>query len=926
MDKNTYISFFKESLQNIKKFYETEQLVLFLGAGIAKDSGLPNWQELIEKLANELNIKEINNSFDFFVNLAQKYYIQFGENIYYKNLLDIFDLESKKPNKLIDKLVNLKCKYIITTNWDDLIEKSIVNQGKFYDIIKKNDDFSKVGINTNLFIKIHGDLIDRNIVFKESDYLNYEDNYPLISNFLKSLFVRNVFLLIGYSLSDFNVKQIVSWVQNRRNKNLPIYFVEVNKNFDYLEFEYYKQKGIFVLYLKEFYNDESITNRVLFFIEDFSSDKKFAFKDEYDFIFSLCEALKPFENFNFISAFELVKYLKDKFNLYKTNEIFYLGWGNSYIYLQNEKLIRIIRRINLLKIARKAKKDGYYKKLYKCVKFIYSVFRKSIILGIDFIGNRLSKYPLIRFNARFEINNDILTFDIKNIEQKLLIEKSYFKRAFYLYKLENYYEAYKNLEIYSLEQFKERNFILYLISEFNKKNLIQILKHIQYKLDNNLKELIEKLYFQERKNSLFDLYMQLPKSYRKSIKFLLSLEEFERERIIYFLNKKEDTQKNRENRLDYFAIELDIALRDLVFFVNNNFLISDEFLSKAYRYIFESILYEYNYKKIKIIPYVFIYIAILGFSSWKDINNLFNELKLEINLSTNDKLNDIYYQVFENLLDLYLLKNPLDSTYPSFFQKYLIILLNSTLSKEDVNFIFEKFIIILNKKMMMPGDYQIIDLYVTKFHKEIKPSLLKELLETYLNKFLCGNINFYDTQTIGRDISFGLIFEVLKENKINVDIDKVKIFIKLIDKWDVRAKFFIYSYFITGLYYLVDKKDFIREKLINFTNELKNSNLEININVESTKKLIGKDKIYIEEKYLYFEYMLILKFYNILELDENFKNELKRYIKNYEGFCSCFIEIYNLIKHIQKKTNNKFYLDIEQVLKEKIDYYKGCFK
>ena len=72
--------------------------------------------------------------------------------------------------------------------------------------------------------------------------------------------------------------------------------------------------------------------------------------------------------------------------------------------------------------------------------------------------------------------------------------------------------------------------------------------------------------------------------------------------------------------------------------------------------------------------------------------------------------------------------------------------------------------------------------------------------------------------------------------------------------------------------------------------------------------------------------MLILKFYNILELDENFKNELKRYIKNYEGFCSCFIEIYNLIKHIQKKTNNKFYLDIEQVLKEKIDYYKGCFK
>ena len=275
MDKNMYLSFFAESLENIKKFYNNEQLVLFLGAGVAKDSRLPNWTELINNLANDLN-KEINNSFDFFVKLAQQYYIQFGENIYYKKLLDIFDLESKKPNVLISELVNLECKYIVTTNWDDLIEKAIVKEGKFYDIIKKDDDFSKLGINTNLFIKVHGDLLDRNIVFKESDYLNYEDNYPLISNFLKSLFIRNAFLLIGYSLNDFNIKQLISWVQNRRSRDLPIYFLEVNKNFDYLEFEYYKQKGVFILYLKEYYKNDikSISDRVLHFINDISFNQQ----------------------------------------------------------------------------------------------------------------------------------------------------------------------------------------------------------------------------------------------------------------------------------------------------------------------------------------------------------------------------------------------------------------------------------------------------------------------------------------------------------------------------------------------------------------------------------------------------------------------------------------------------------------------------
>ena len=127
MDKSTYESFFKESLQNIKKFYQHEQLVLLLGAGIARDSKLPLWNELINELKKDLNIESKDSGFEFFIKLTQQYYIQFGGNIYYKKLLDLLDLDSKQPNDVIDKLVNLNCKYILTTNWDDLIEKSIVN-------------------------------------------------------------------------------------------------------------------------------------------------------------------------------------------------------------------------------------------------------------------------------------------------------------------------------------------------------------------------------------------------------------------------------------------------------------------------------------------------------------------------------------------------------------------------------------------------------------------------------------------------------------------------------------------------------------------------------------------------------------------------------------------------------------------------------
>lgn len=248
MTINSYKQFFYESIANIKKFYDNEQLVLFLGSGVAYDSGMPKWKELIDTLADELNIDKDNRN--DFLKIAQMYYVQFGENMYYKKLLNIFDLQTKDSNPTIDRLVQLNCKYIITTNWDDLIEKAIAKYGLFYDIVKKDDDFSKIGSNTNALIKIHGDLEERNIVFKEDDYLNYETNFPLMHRFLTSLFVRNVFLFIGYSLSDFNIQQIISWVQNKRDKNLPIYFLEVRKEFDCLEFEYYKNKNIYVLYLK----------------------------------------------------------------------------------------------------------------------------------------------------------------------------------------------------------------------------------------------------------------------------------------------------------------------------------------------------------------------------------------------------------------------------------------------------------------------------------------------------------------------------------------------------------------------------------------------------------------------------------------------------------------------------------------------------
>ena len=99
--------------------------------------------------------------------------------------------------------------YIITTNYDTLIEDQIKN----LQIVSKDEDLPYTNSN-RMLIKMHGDFKNKNIVLKKSDYDNYEKNFPLISTLIKGLFTTNTVLFIGYSYNDTNVQQIMNWIKD----------------------------------------------------------------------------------------------------------------------------------------------------------------------------------------------------------------------------------------------------------------------------------------------------------------------------------------------------------------------------------------------------------------------------------------------------------------------------------------------------------------------------------------------------------------------------------------------------------------------------------------------------------------------------------------------------------------------------------------
>ncbi|MGL2762378.1 SIR2 family protein [Helicobacter pylori] len=264
MNYQQYKEFIETSIDNIRKAHNENYLSIFAGAGISAESKLPKWGDLINELQKCLYGDTKKNE-DYLV-LAEKFYNQFGESFYYQTLKSLIP-NSAKRNDLHLEIVKLNIKNLITTNWDNLFEQAINEEGRFFNIIKSDKD---IGGSTGFakFIKMHGSLDENNIVFKEQDYLEYSNIFPLIENYIKGVFSTDVVILFGYSLSDQNVKQIISWVNSHSKSVKPIYFIKTAKEFDRIEFEFYKNKNIHILYTQEHFGKQGHYEELISFLEE----------------------------------------------------------------------------------------------------------------------------------------------------------------------------------------------------------------------------------------------------------------------------------------------------------------------------------------------------------------------------------------------------------------------------------------------------------------------------------------------------------------------------------------------------------------------------------------------------------------------------------------------------------------------------------
>ena len=217
-----YVRLLREKANNNK-------LIAFVGAGVSCNvEGLPDWNTLVEKMAESIKYTKCSvckrktrdchetcklkdsYSADEYLKIPQYVYNK-SKKLYRQVLLDnIRDMDVNAP--LSNAIVELEPAHIITTNYDKLIENCESAKQDNFEVIISDKDLLDSEKNKYI-IKMHGDVeYPDTIVLKEADYLEYSQKHVLIEMFVKSLLADHTILFLGYSLNDYNIQLIISWI------------------------------------------------------------------------------------------------------------------------------------------------------------------------------------------------------------------------------------------------------------------------------------------------------------------------------------------------------------------------------------------------------------------------------------------------------------------------------------------------------------------------------------------------------------------------------------------------------------------------------------------------------------------------------------------------------------------------------------------
>lgn len=219
-----------------------------VGAGLSRNAVVSNgeppllWEPLAEKLANELTDYTYGRDP---VDAISAYEQEHGRSRLVERISSLLRVHDAQPAPVHQAFCQLGFERVVTTNFDMLLERQYEALRRTCLPLVEEAQLSMVNPYPGpALLKLHGDVHHpQRLVMTEDDYDTFLRRHPLLATHMASLLIDRTAVLVGYSLSDPDLRQLLSLVTERLGRlHRPLYALLVGA--DSLEVNRFLRRGV----------------------------------------------------------------------------------------------------------------------------------------------------------------------------------------------------------------------------------------------------------------------------------------------------------------------------------------------------------------------------------------------------------------------------------------------------------------------------------------------------------------------------------------------------------------------------------------------------------------------------------------------------------------------------------------------------------
>lgn len=202
-----------------------------IGAGFSKNASvphgaMPSWVEPGDRLAQDLAQFVSSSPLDAISAFEHEY----GRTKLIERLHAELHIGDATPGTAHNAFVGIPFDLVATTNFDPLLEHAYATAGTpCLPLVDEEQLALENPYPGPRLFKIHGDIHrPSSLVLTERDYDEYARRRPLLTTFLASLLISRTLILVGYSLDDPDLRQVIGLVRERLGPmRQPVYAISV---------------------------------------------------------------------------------------------------------------------------------------------------------------------------------------------------------------------------------------------------------------------------------------------------------------------------------------------------------------------------------------------------------------------------------------------------------------------------------------------------------------------------------------------------------------------------------------------------------------------------------------------------------------------------------------------------------------------------